>query len=923
MLRLVFILPILWLAGITTPVARAAESVLHAGTGAAGDLIMEGDAAFSRGDYAAAAASYQKFLSDFGQSAEAKPKIEPLLALLATCQIQTKKWSDALSTIQRYLTEYPQGKPVEELSFWKGVAEFQEKNLDAAQTSLTAFTQKFPNSDKTFDARRMLGVVLLTSQKFPEAAQVFAKLATEAKGSLQGQAKVLNLYALTQAHDWPAALEVVKAMDPRMPEFDLVASFHLLTLKLGTALLEQEKPREALFAFQKVWPRDRIVARQQQRLVVLEKEEKRLGIGLQSLARQMQAREVVGQVKRELETLQKLPDYDTALRMRIAQSFFKLKRFRESALVLADTMKRMPPSALVESASVQLAACFAEMQRWEELIAASDTFVQKFPASKFLPQMLYFKGEANQRRNDFRGAVAAYEELLTKFPAFASADRVNFLIGYNLLMVDDNAKGIERFQKFQKDFPQSALREQSFYWIGMAYSFAKDYETCRTAMTDYLKVYPTGFYKGEAIFRRAHSLYSQQKFAEAIPELKAFLKDFNGHAKMDEALLLLGDCHFAVAEIDQGIDAFQRVSKTTPRFFEQAFFQIGKAYKLTEQPDKELAHYQVFVKDNGTSNRVVEALNHIARIYRTQEKEDLARNLYWESIVKYGNDPANQAVDDMFMGLNKLYKGDEEKVKLLAKLSDLGEEAEGKKQKTLAARAYWIRGVILRKPEPEKAQKMFLTGAKLVAPEEITARILADFSNAQREAGQLAEAKAAYEGLLMWHPRSMQKDQAYAGLGLIAVKEGKPKAALDLFEDFERETIQSPLLLSVLRAKVDILMERGQHKDAIVELEKILKIPSAKGKPWVIALNQIGDAYMALGKPDKAVPYYQRIYVMYGRWSDYVAKAYWQSGQAFEKLNMRQEALNTYKEFTDNAELAALPEYPKAKERLAKLGNAT
>ena len=71
--------------------------------------------------------------------------------------------------------------------------------------------------------------------------------------------------------------------------------------------------------------------------------------------------------------------------------------------------------------------------------------------------------------------------------------------------------------------------------------------------------------------------------------------------------------------------------------------------------------------------------------------------------------------------------------------------------------------------------------------------------------------------------------------------------------------------------------------------------------------------------PRKAIPYYQRIYVLYGGWTDYVAKAYLKSGIAFEQLEMKDDARNTYVEMLANEDLQRKPEYKQAEERLQAL----
>ncbi|MEO8350152.1 MAG: tetratricopeptide repeat protein, partial [Chthoniobacteraceae bacterium] len=68
------------------------------------------------------------------------------------------------------------------------------------------------------------------------------------------------------------------------------------------------------------------------------------------------------------------------------------------------------------------------------------------------------------------------------------------------------------------------------------------------------------------------------------------------------------------------------------------------------------------------------------------------------------------------------------------------------------------------------------------------------------------------------------------------------------------------------------------------------------------------------------VPYYQRIYVMYGRWPEWVAKAYLRSGDAFEQLGDRDAARRTYQEMIGNEALNDQPEAGEARGRLEKFG---
>jgi hypothetical protein len=58
------------------------------------------------------------------------------------------------------------------------------------------------------------------------------------------------------------------------------------------------------------------------------------------------------------------------------------------------------------------------------------------------------------------------------------------------------------------------------------------------------------------------------------------------------------------------------------------------------------------------------------------------------------------------------------------------------------------------------------------------------------------------------------------------------------------------------------------------------------------------------------------------RYPEWVAKAYWESGQAFEKLNKLPEALATYREMLRTERIAARPELELARARVKALDPA-
>lgn len=910
---LFFLVAVAWTVWGTVPVRAAGAT--------AGELAQSGLDAYATGRYAEAQARMEQFLADFGKNEQTKVYREGVLRILALALIRQGKYPEAVDPMRRYLEECPEGGAREEFSYWIGVCHLKAGDPGKAQAALEAYVKAYPKGADVSDARFAIGACLLEQGKWKEAAAVLQEVAEKGPARLRPRAQVLALHAEISGSMWDAALQRVVATDSRAEEFDAVAAFHFLAMQLGDRMMELDRPRDALRMFQRVWTRKRILERQEARLARLEAELKAAEAKTGgAVAEGIRLRERIEAIKGELARLAPVGDYDAALRMRIARCFYLLDRFREAHLVLVGLETEAGGGALAPQAARMRMTCLAEMERWEEIRTAADRFFKAHPQHEGTAEVLYLKAEASLRLKDFAMAADLFRRVALEHPAFPQVERASFLSAYCLLMVDRNGEALERFDRHLKEFPRGAMREQAFYWRTMALVFDKKHTESREGFAAYLREYPKGKFRTEAVFRRAQALYYQRDFREAYRELEAFLKDHGRDPLADEARVLLGDTYFALGELERGMRVFREVTTANRKFFDHAWFQISKAFKMQDQIDRMLEHNQRFLAEHRESPRVAEALANVAWIYRQQGKNDEARELYWSALETHGNNPEARAVEGMFLSLARLYKGEQEKAVLLAKLRDGTETAREKKESVKTVRFLWAQARLIERSSPERARALLHEAAGWAVPAETSPALLGDLADAFRLAGRNAEAAVWYEDLLRWHPRAVEKDRAYAGLGLLALREGKEKKALDYFARFEQETVSSPLRSEVLRSRAGLYLERGRGDLAIADLEEILKIPSARGKAWVEALQTIGEIHLKEGRPEKAVPYFQRIYVMYGRWTEQVARAYWQSGQAFEKMKMRDEALKTYRELVAQTHLKDTPEFALAGARLKEEG---
>ena len=895
------------------------------------ELIDRGRAAFAAGDFATAETALSTFVAEYGASESAKDAVKAVTPMIAISKVGTRKFDEALEWIERAF-EDPDLAPAvaDELSFWKGMALMTQEKWVEAQHAFGAYW-----ADETHDpAKRYEALVLFATlylqQGFPlEAADFLSeqlpKIVDQAPEAAS-RAIVLQLYSLIEAGELDRALAVVREGYPRLGEMTQVISFQTLALQLGSRLLEEKRWRDAIACLQRIAPRERLLRYQAERKADLES---RIAAGETNPAAQAMVHQwkgILQRVEREIANFEKIENFDSALRLRLATAFQGMERYREAALVMEEMLRTLPPDPVVDSASLALVQCWMEIGRWPKAVEAADLYQERFgEEGEHLATVLFLKAEALREDLQFGPAQLAYGDLVEQFPDDPVAPKATFMQGFLYLQQDDNEGALFQFDQVEKNYPDSNLVDDAFYWSGMAMSFSKDYAAAREHMESYLERFgkdgATPKYRKEAVFRIAVSTFSLAEYPEAIALLQEFAEAHPGEELTDEARLLLGDALFAEGEIDAGIEAYQQIREESVRFFEDGWFKVGKAHKLTEDFEAMRKHFEVFVQRFPESRRMPEAVYWLGWIDLQDGRPDKARDIYWKTLFRHGNRTDLTSMEDLILGLPKVYQPDGEagREELIAELEEMRDLAETGERSTLALRCAWGRARVLERIDRERSRAALLAMAPLIDPKVHHPMISVDCADAQREVGNLLLAKELYTETRRWHPRTVYKDRIYAGLGAIAEAEGEVDEAIAFYEKFEKETAASRRLGEIQLAKARLLAGKGRTREAREAFEGLLEETSASASTKAAALLELGDLLVGEGDRRKALPYYERVYVAYGKFGELNAQAYAKRGESLEKLGMPAEALEVYRELEGRDDLRSYDEARLATEKIERL----
>lgn len=893
------------------------------------ELIQAGNSAFQSQNWQEAAAKYDAFLQNYGSDpavAEAAAEVKPLLAL---CRIRLAEYGTAGALITEALA-LPKLEPKlkDELSFWKGVILLQIQAFEEARNAFLAYYQNPEfQPPRRVESILLYGTTYILENDHAQAAAFFDQQAPrlwDLSHEAALRAQTLRLNSLLELNQLPAAKALVATLQPLMHEVTQIISLHGLTADLGGRFLDAGDFHSAIFCLQRVWPAQRLLKHQTDRIDRLKRELAALSARPGGEALSFAKKNVLTRVEREHRSFAATTDFDLGIRMRLGFAYLGLERWREAALILEDALTLPGDPKQQAQAGLAVVQCWLQLKRHDRCIASADSWLLRFAGKtddSDAARVRFLMAQAHYDEQDFHDAARVFEELTTKHPGHDLAPEALLMAGLAQLMADEHEPAVRLLSEVVRRHPKLPVAEDADFWHGMAYSFNGDHQACRDHLAAHLKTHAkSARYQPAALFRRAYSLFMLADYQGAISEFDAYLRAFPESPDVAEAHVLKGDALGALGEIDAALASYHDVPPENQHWFEEAWFKIGKIHKLRRDWPALRAHFDRFIAEHPRSLKLAEAVYWAGVASTEQDHIDEARKLYWSALDQHGNEPQHYGVEDILLALPRLYRGPDARVDLLREIQRVRSEAEKKNRPILVCRLSWMEGHMQPPDKPKLAQADFLMAAQHLDVKRMNPRITADCADASRAAGSKLRAEELYRDLIKWHPRAIEIERAHAGLGFMAAEAGDGNAALEHFAKFEKKSVTPDLAVHVALKKAELLAELKRPDDAVIVYKSLLENQTTPGRAKAQALLAWGRLLEDQHKLLPATAYYERVYLAYAKHGDLAARAYLARGRALEKLGRKGDAAEVYAELRQTEALQAFPEYQAAAERLKITG---
>ena len=537
-----------------------------------------------------------------------------------------------------------------------------------------------------------------------------------------------------------------------------------------------------------------------------------------------------------------------------------------------------------------------------------------------VPVVAFLRAEAFINTERFEEAEEEMRALLRRFPEHNQKPRIEFYLGLSIAMQERFPEAIQIFRDWLAKYPDHIMAPEVKYWLPIALFYGGDYAGAIPLFEDYVAKFPMSVYAPEAAYRAALSRYAVEDYERAAKELEAWVVQYPDHYFKWEALVTLGDALAAMGELDRAKGAYLRVGKEAGPFYYMALTQAAKVFKALGTPrdmQDMAAAFARFIQDSPQSDNIIDAAYQAGWALRHIQRQDEARKLYWTMIERYGNTPAWEGFDLMLKDLAGMY-GDVAPDGFISDLRAKQQKALGERRTTLASRLAWVEAES-KSPEDQWANAPIF--AARYPRDELGTETLAWLGELYLKNGKPAEGLACLERLLKVNPESRYAALAHTRIAEQQVATKSYEEALAHTELAMAYAAAPAVIMEATFLRAKSLEGLQRYSEAVTDYNTVLSGRSAPRMLKPEALLGIGACLEAQGQYRHAIPYYQRIYVLYGAYTSAVARAYLRSGIAFEQLKDMEAAAKTYHEMLGQDSLSGTPEATEARQRLLKLGS--
>lgn len=913
-------------------------------------------------------------------------KAEKLFFNKAFCFVATEQYEEAVPLLDRFLTLYPRSihrkiaftlkiMSLSSLERWEDMRDTLEFVLQNMRLPL----------DERMEYLMSLAEVNRTLDRHEEAFPLYGSVMMNALDpSLKMNAISRMLDSILRLQKTEYLYKLIPMLQGRVSPAAYSLQFNLQAIDAADRLMEAEIHSPALVLLKLCKPIEdiregltEVEGFLQRRLKDLQTDEQGAVSNLYKLIA-VQSR--LAQVQAEIEAAATANEYNEGLQYRIAQLLSQMDMQYESYWAYDKLLSDYPESENAPLALFSTSAIAAELGLPERAIDKGRELLERFPEFELAPETAFNLAYVYEQNQEIGNMLDVLQDAIDrKIVTRKEPDKGHayFLMGYANLFLDNFETAVQWFDRVRNEVPNSRYVVDADYWSAYSLMFSDDYPKAITQLKAFLTDHPASRYTMDATYRLALAHFGSGELESTKRQAESFIKTYPDSTLRGEAYNLMGDVYGGLGLLDEAIEAYHLVERFTskPGQVHSAVFNAGRIMEADARWSQMADHFQRYLNRYGEEGFYTRAVYEMGKAYKNSGRTDAALNLYWETFLRFANDPSALKADmiladyvDEFQAkiirdttLTRAKAREEarekadstpearEAVKSMSaeqrraaaaaeKLAEQQQAEQDRIEATAEARQRVIKK-LQDEMHPPNDEGNFITknlrlnyalareGVRSAVPTSISLdmvqaaspEMLLWLANLLEQRDQLDLAAVAYQRILDDFTETLETVTAYIKLGTLELNRENPDNAMMYFRTVYEQYPTSEWTGTAAMRMADILYQQEKYEEAAEIYEEIVLVREWRGPLWPEALYKTGLCILQGGDTKKAFAYFQRVYVLYASHHEWAAKAYLESGKCLEKLNRPAEAALTYQEMLEIPSFASTPAGEQARKRLANL----
>lgn len=846
---------------------------------------------------------------------------------IAASQMQLERFEDAQETLDLFLGEFPKDAMASRAAIM--ITECYAISGDWAAAEKYArdvLTDSKLDLQRKLSTLQLLSEALVNQEKWQEAIDPLSRIRQLAEeDSVRNRATAMQLTVLGQAGRFDEFIDLIGSspdevlLDPRV-NAGLIAA--------GDQQRKGGHSAVALMLYRKVLPRQEMIQRHQAGLQVMEAElaeEYRPTVGSSRSAfdeKQAVIRRRYERKQSVLEELRGQDGYETELQFRMGQCYVDMKRNWPAWTLFRKLYLSAPDHELAEDARFQAFAVTLDMQRWGDAEKEARDYLETYRSGRFSDEVSLNLVQLLLQNGKLEAAGSVAVDAVASYPKHRFMDQLKYLLGYIYFQQLEYRPALQLFTEVSEAWPDSMYHDAAGYWLAMCKLFLGQYTEAVVAFEEYLsgdnEQKP---FAEDASYRLGVAHYGAGDFDAAEAVFMQFIKDWPSSDLYSEACSMAGDLRGADGDLKTALEFYQlaRGKAVNISQINYAIFQSAKVYELQGDWPAVVDMMEEYLLSHGDAGNYAGAGFWIGKAWSAMGDDDKALETYLDTVVRFGNKPDNSDVDLILRELIKKYnEGMTPELQSLLKdrLRVALNRAVGEKRSTLILRLQTLFAEISEGAERRRYVDQILSSADIQDAGALTLLLMAVEA---AERGDSERVHAVYLHCMETYEESeILADVMNTELQMLVRRKLYADAA-ELAEQITNRFGYTDTVGLTRKLKADALRLGGNLDAAVETYKELFAVREWRGELTPESLYWIGVCRQEQGDSREAFAYFQRVYVLYEGYTEWVARAYERSLDCLEALGHTGEIIKTCREMLANEAVAARPEGRRARARLEKL----